>query len=120
MIVIFPRTLLQQGALLAVILAGACSLTLSACGSDGGGFAVFVNFGTIGADAACDGASGQFPFEQSGGLIVIVVVNDGTDILLASGAPGTCADLRAGREANVRGDERGGRVTAQQITIQGR
>ncbi len=104
----------------ALRLASACAFALSACGSDGSGFFVFVNAGTITADAACEGASGQFPFEQAGGLVVIVIVNDGTDILLASGAPGTCADLRAGRQAEVRGSEKGDRVTARQVTIQGR
>jgi hypothetical protein len=119
MIVISVRNLFRRG-VRALVLTGACVLALSACGSDGGGVLVFVNFGTISADAACDGASGQFSFAQPGGLLVIVIVNDGTDILLASGAPGTCADLRAGRDAEVRGKENSGRVTARQITIQGR
>ena len=103
----------------AAVFACACALSLTACGSDGG-FVVFVNFGSITGDAACDGPNGQFPFEESGGLVVIVVVSDETDILLASGAPGTCADLNAGHDAEVRGNERNGRVQARQVTIQGR
>jgi len=103
----------------AALLAGACALSLAACGSDGG-FVVFVNFGSITGDAACNGPSGQFPFEESGGLVVIVVVSDDTNILLASGAPGTCADLRAGHDAEVRGNEEDGRVHARQVTLQGR
>ena len=103
----------------AAILAGACALSLTACGSDGG-FVVFVNFGSITGDAACNGPNGQFPFEESGGLVVIVVVSDETNILLASGAPGTCADLKAGHDAEVRGNEGNGRVHAQQVTLPGR
>ena len=103
----------------AAVLAGACALSLAACGSDGG-FVVFVNFGSITGDAASDGPNGQFPFEESGGLVVIVVVSDDTNILLASGAPGTCADLRAGHDAEVRGNEENGRVHARQVALQGR
>lgn len=103
----------------ALVLACACALSLAACGSDGG-LAVFVNFGSITGDAACDGPNGQFPFEESGGLVVIVIVSDQTDILLASGAPGTCEDLKAGRTAEVRGNAGNGRVQARQVTIQGR
>lgn len=101
----------------ATILAGACALWLTACGSDGG-FLVFVNFGSITGDAVCDGSNGQFPFEESGVLVVIVVVSDDTDILLASGTPGTCADLKAGQDAEVRGNEDNGRVEARQVTLQ--
>lgn len=118
MIVISVKNLFRRG-VRAVVLAGAGVLALSACGSDGGGVLVFVNFGTISADAACDGTSGQFPFAQPGGLVVVVIVDDDTNILLANGAPGTCADLRAGRDAEVRGNENSGHVTARQITIQG-
>jgi hypothetical protein len=100
-------------------LAGACALSLAACGSDGG-LVVFVNFGSITADAACNGPNGQFPFEESGGLVVIVVVSDETNILLTNGVPGTCADLKAGHDAEVRGNEGNGRVQARQVTIQGR
>jgi hypothetical protein len=103
----------------AALLAAACALALAACGSDGG-FVVFVNFGSITGDATCNGPNGQFPFEESGGLVVIVVVSDDTDILLASGAPGTCADLRAGHDAEVRGNEGNGRVHARQVTLQSR
>lgn len=103
----------------AAILAGVCALALAACGSDDG-FVVFVNFGSITGDAACNGPNGQFPFEESGGLVVVVVVSDETTILLASGALGTCADLKAGRDAEVRGNEGNGRVHAQQVTLQGR
>ncbi len=103
----------------AAVLAGACALSLAACGSDGG-FAVFVNFGSIAGDATCDGPNGQFPFEESGGLVVIVVVSDETDILLASGASGACGDLKAGLTAEVRGNEGKGRVQARQVAIQDR
>ena len=102
----------------ALALAVACALAFAACGSDGN-FILAVSFGSITGDATCNGANGQFPFEESGGLVVIVVVSDGTNILLASGARGTCADLRAGQNAEVRGNETNGRVTAQQVTIQG-
>jgi hypothetical protein len=103
----------------ALALACACALSLGGCGSDGG-LAVFVNVGSITGDAACDGPNGQFPFEESGGLVVIVIVSDETDILLARGTPGTCGDLKAGRTAEIRGDAGNGRVQARQVTLQSR
>jgi hypothetical protein len=103
----------------AAIMLAVGVLVLAGCGSGDGGFAIVVNFGVIAATPACDGDSGEFPLEQAGGLVVIVIVNDQTEILLASGGRGTCADLRAGLSAEVRGAEERDRITAERVTIQG-
>lgn len=91
-------------------------LALPACGDDG----VFVfrtNFGTVGADATCNGRVGQFPFQTQEGLTVIVLLDADSTILLASGGGGTCGDLTAGTRASVRGADEGDHIRAREVQI---
>jgi hypothetical protein len=76
------------------------------------------NTGTIVDDPICEGRMGRFDLREQGGLVLVVLVNDGTQIFLATGFRGSCADLTADALVQVRGPRTGDTVTAQSVQVQ--
>jgi hypothetical protein len=107
---------LRKAMLIPVILATlALSLELGGCGGDGGFVFIAVNTGFVVSADACDG---EFSMRNDGGLTLIVVIGSGTSIFLPNGTVGTCANIRPGTHASVRGPTQNGRVTANQVQLQ--
>jgi hypothetical protein len=78
---------------------------------------IYLQFGTVLRDADCGPQGGSFDFRPEGGLTVLVIVTDDTDIVLASGLSGNCSDIRAGASAEVEGTEDAGTVEAMRVRI---
>ena len=97
--------------LLALLL---LSLSLGGCG-DSGFIFIAINSGVVLSNGAC---GGEFNMRNDGGLLLIVVIGNDTSILLANGAPGSCANIQPGTQASVRGPTKSGRVTASQVQLQ--
>jgi hypothetical protein len=95
-------------------LALACAMALAGCGD--GVFIISVNSGTIIGDPHCRNSGGQFDFQQSGGLQVLVVITSTTRIFVSSGT-GTCRDLFAGQSVEVSGRQSGDRIVASEVTV---
>jgi hypothetical protein len=89
-------------------------LVLAAC-SDGV-FVISFNSGMIVGDPRCHGSGGEFDLSGTGGL-VLVIITDGTEILIAGGF-GTCTDLSAGTRVDVEGQQRGDEIVATSITVE--
>jgi hypothetical protein len=91
-------------------------LCIAACGSG----VVFISFnaGTILTNPHCQNSTGQFNMLNTGGLTLIIIINSGTNIILANGRPGTCTDLAANTSVQVRGPQNGSTVTAQSVQVQ--
>jgi hypothetical protein len=94
------------GFLLAVLLA---------CGD--GTFFFSISSGTITGDPFCDRGGGRFDLRDQGGLVIVVVIESDTTIVLASGSSGTCNDLAAGNDVDVRGAGEGDSITAREIVV---
>jgi hypothetical protein len=95
--------------LVAVAVAAGCGDTA---------FIFVFNSGIILADPSCRGATGQFQLQNQDGLVLLVVITSSTRIVLASGRPGTCADLVADTRVGVDGTQSGDRVSARSVTVQ--
>jgi hypothetical protein len=101
------RRILQLALVAAVALAG--------CGD--GLLIVGFNTGVIVGQPRCGAAGGQFDLQDSGGLVVAVVITSSTQIIVSSGGSATCSDLLPGDPVEVSGHESGGRIVAAEITV---
>ena len=97
---------------LAVLL---CCLLLAGCG---GTVIISVNSGLVLADAACHNGGGQFDMRNDSGLLLLVVIGEGTVVFLSSGATGSCANIHAGARARVSGNTKNGQINANQVQLQ--
>jgi hypothetical protein len=87
-----------------------------ACGD---GVVLFaVRLGTVVSDADCHGDNGSFNLRDQQGLTVLVIITGDTQIVLATGARGTCHDLIRNSPVEVRGTGRDGTVNAQSVRLQ--
>ena len=98
-------------------LAGAVLLCLSlAIGSCGTDFFIIVA-GTIASRPVCDAGGGRFDMIDTQGLSILVVISSDTLIFVSSGSFGSCSILATGQVVEVRGEEQGGQIDAQEIRI---
>jgi len=102
-----------MGAFSRKMLAALLLPLLGACGD--GTLVVFVNSGVIVGSPRCTASGGEFDLRDDGGL-VLVVITDGTDVVVA-GRVGGCPDLFAGANASVEGRQSGGRIIASSVTV---
>lgn len=102
--------------LLAGLLRLAITVTADGCG--GGVFIFSVNTGTVLGRPLCSDRSGRFDLLNSGGLVLVVLIDSNTQIFVASGAAGACPDVTAGAEAEVRGRKDGNTITAASVHLQ--
>jgi hypothetical protein len=93
-------------------------LLLGALGCGDGVFIISFTTGTVVNTASCHDGAGQFDLLEQGGLVVLVVIDTGTDIVLSNGFPGTCADVTAGKHAEVRGNQQGATINAVSVQLQ--
>ncbi len=93
--------------------AAALALLLAACGD--GTLVVFVNSGVIAGSPRCGSTGGEFDLRDDGGL-VLVLITDGTDVVVA-GRVGGCTDLFAGAQVSVEGRRSGGQIIASSVTV---
>jgi hypothetical protein len=91
-------------------------LVLSAACGDVEFFFV-VRTGTVEADAHCEGSGGSFGLRDPGGLTVLIVITDDTDIVFASGGGARCTDITRGTAAEVGGNESNGTIEAESIRL---
>lgn len=94
----------------------ALTILLAACGSDVS-LSIRTSFGTIDDPPSCAGSGGSFSFEEDGGLVIVVFLDDDTVIRDAGGDPADCADLTRGTEARVRGAGDDDQLRADQVDI---
>jgi len=92
------------------------AVTLAACGSDVT-LELRTSFGTIDDPPSCIGDGGSFSFEEEGGLVIVVFLDDDTVIRAPDGDPADCEDLKTGTEARVRGDGDDDRIDADEVDI---
>jgi hypothetical protein len=91
----------------------ALALLVSGCGDD----SVEVEAGVILGAPVCTEESGQFSVLTPNGVILLVLLDDGTRILFADGTPATCTDLESGAEVDVEGDLNGQALRASRVVI---
>ncbi len=92
-------------------------LTLVTAGCGDTTFIVRVNTGVIISNPSCNNGNGQFSLRDQGGLVLLVVVNDGTTIFIAGGSSGRCTDLKTGAHVEVSGPQDGTTITAESIHV---
>jgi hypothetical protein len=82
---------------------------------------IIVSFhsGIVVGDVDCGAGGGSFDLFDQQGLTIVVIINDDTDIFLASGNFGTCGDIRRSSAVEVRGPEDNGTIRAETIQLGG-
>jgi hypothetical protein len=98
----------------AALVALALMLTLPGCSGDN---IVTLSGATIVSDPLCEGAVGQFQALDKSGFILLVFAGNRARIVLADGAPGTCADLMRDTAVDVTGVLDGQTITAQTVHV---
>jgi hypothetical protein len=78
---------------------------------------VVFNTGTIIGGPICRDGDGTFDLEEQGGLVLLVVITDDTQIFLSTGETGVCTDLTVGTHVQVRGDQQGTTLSAQSVQV---
>lgn len=89
------------------------SLAIGSCGTD---FIIIVA-GTIASRPVCEAGGGRFDMTDTQGLFILVVISSDTLIFASSGSVGRCSTLATGQVVEVRGEEQGGQIDAQEIRI---
>jgi len=89
------------------------ALSFAGCSDD----TVTVEVASIISDPVCEDATGQFDLLAPGGVVLIVLIDDQTQIVLATGADGTCADLSRNANVEVEGDLQGQTLRADSIRL---
>jgi hypothetical protein len=111
-----PRWGIARRWLLAPLLGMAMSAAASGCGS--GVFIFSVNTGTVVGEPSCGAGTGRFDLRDTGGLVLVVLIDSNTQIFVASGGSGTCRDVSVGAQAEVRGKQEGKTITATVVRLQ--
>jgi hypothetical protein len=93
------------------------ALAVAVAGCGDGVLILSFTSGVIVGPPRCHGAGGDFQMHTEGGLTILVVLTNDTDIVIA-GSGGTCSDLSPNAAVQVSGREDDDRIVASSITVE--
>ncbi len=105
-----PRDTLQNTFIVLLL-----ATLLAACGDAVVFFST--NLGVVASEPICGNGSGRFDLRDQQGLILVVLIDNGTSIFAANGHAAQCTDIAPGEQVKVGGRREATTISAQSIQL---